>query len=112
MRLAGPNPLGKLGGALGVEGGVGTALAGFSALGVAVEGSYTATDAKEQKEAPKSRPAFKKPTGHTAPPAPSHIPAAAPSKGVRAAPLPGARVPTTLPPSPVAPAYGPPPRAD
>lgn len=67
MLLAGPNPLGKLGGALGVEGGVGTALAAFSALGVAVEGSYTAADAKE-KEAPKARPTFKKPAPRVATP--------------------------------------------
>jgi RNA polymerase sigma factor (sigma-70 family) len=59
--LAGPNPLGKLGGLAGAGGGSGNeafvALAAFQALGTALEGTYTATDAKE-RPAPGKRPLF------------------------------------------------------
>lgn len=44
--LAGPNPLGKLGGL--VAGEVGLVHTGFQALGVALEGTYTAGDGKER----------------------------------------------------------------
>lgn len=68
MLLAGPNPLSKVAiahdGAREVVG----LLMYFQAVGVAVEGSYTAADVKE-KEAPKARPTFKKPVGRTTPPA-------------------------------------------
>lgn len=58
--LAGPNPLGKLGGlALGE---VGIISSGFQALGVALEGTYTRADAAE-KTPPKKRPRFPKSTG-------------------------------------------------
>jgi hypothetical protein len=58
--LAGPNPLGKLGGLLGAGGGSNdafAALAAFQALGTALEGTYTAADAKE-RPAPGRRPLF------------------------------------------------------
>jgi hypothetical protein len=55
--LAGPNPLGKLGGlAMGDQ--VLAALTYFQALGTAVEGTYTAQEAKE-KLAPKKLPLWK-----------------------------------------------------
>jgi RNA polymerase sigma factor (sigma-70 family) len=50
--LAGPNPLGKLGGLLASS--EGKILSCFQALGVALEGTYTAGDAQE-KAAPKKR---------------------------------------------------------
>jgi RNA polymerase sigma factor (sigma-70 family) len=59
--LAGPNPLGKLGGVFAGQNGNDNAffvLAGFQALGTAIEGTYTAPDAKD-KPAP-SRPLFPK----------------------------------------------------
>jgi RNA polymerase sigma factor (sigma-70 family) len=55
--LAGPNPLGKLGGLLGASGNKDEAfavLAYFQALGTALEGTYTAADGKE-KPAPIKR---------------------------------------------------------
>jgi hypothetical protein len=59
--LAGPNPLGKLGGLAGAGGGSGNeafvALAAFQALGTALEGTYTAADARE-RPAPGKRPLF------------------------------------------------------
>jgi RNA polymerase sigma factor (sigma-70 family) len=59
--LAGPNPLGKLGGlAAGNE--VFAALTYFQALGTAVEGTYTAPDAKE-RPAPNKLPLFRKSSG-------------------------------------------------
>ncbi len=58
--LAGPNPLGKLGGILG-DSGLGE-LAYFQALGMAIEGTYTAGDA-EPRERPKAKPLIRKPIG-------------------------------------------------
>ena len=55
--LAGPNPLGKLGG-LTTGDQVLAALTYFQALGTAVEGTYTAADAR-QKPAPKKLPMLK-----------------------------------------------------
>lgn len=64
--LAGPNPLGKLGG-LGLGSGQNNeafvALAGFQALGTAIEGTYLASDSKD-RSAPSKRPLFQKPLGH------------------------------------------------
>jgi RNA polymerase sigma factor (sigma-70 family) len=60
--LAGPNPLGKLGGVMagkdkdGLE-----VLAYFQALGTALEGTYLSTEAKEKLSAPGKRPLFMKP---------------------------------------------------
>ncbi|HET6573347.1 MAG TPA: RNA polymerase sigma factor [Fimbriiglobus sp.] len=67
MLLAGPNPLGKVAIADSKLREVFGLLMYFQAIGVAVEGSYTAADAKEG-EAPKSRPRFKKPAARTATP--------------------------------------------
>jgi RNA polymerase sigma factor (sigma-70 family) len=63
--LAGPNPLGKLGGVLaaaevGEE--VGVVLAFFQAFGMAMEGNYVLADAKPL-EAPKRKAPFLKPRG-------------------------------------------------
>jgi RNA polymerase sigma factor (sigma-70 family) len=61
--LAGPNPLGKLGGLAGAGGGGNeafVALAAFQALGTALEGTYTAADGKE-RPAPARRPMFSGP---------------------------------------------------
>ncbi len=44
MLLSGPNPLGKVGGFIGGKE-VGIVVSGFQALGTAIEGTYTATDA-------------------------------------------------------------------
>jgi RNA polymerase sigma factor (sigma-70 family) len=64
MLLSGPNPLGKVGGA--VAGAAGYVVLGFQALGTAIEGTYTATDGKE-KPAPVKRPVFMKPRGQANP---------------------------------------------
>jgi hypothetical protein len=61
MMLAGPNPLGKLG-ALGFQDRGLAVLAYFQALGAAIEGTYTLSDAKG-KQAPSRRPLFLKPRG-------------------------------------------------
>jgi hypothetical protein len=64
MLLAGPNPLGKVGGLMG-GGGNNEALivlAYFQALGTAIEGTYTSADAREKPPAGK-RPLFLKPHG-------------------------------------------------
>jgi hypothetical protein len=62
--LAGPNPLGKLGGLAAAKDGSGgdafAVLAAFQALGTALEGTYTATEAKD-RPAPNKRPLFRKP---------------------------------------------------
>lgn len=60
--LAGPNPLGKLGGLVGGDKSGLELLTYFQALGVAMEGTYTAGDA-EPKEKPKVKPILRKPTG-------------------------------------------------
>lgn len=60
--LAGPNPLGKLGGLVGRLNGELAVLAYFQALGVALEGTYTAEDATEKTPA-KKRPLFLKSGG-------------------------------------------------
>ncbi len=64
MLLAGPNPLGKLGGVLADgHNKEGLAfLAYFQALGTAVEGTYALDDGKEQS-APAKRPLYMKPRG-------------------------------------------------
>jgi hypothetical protein len=60
--LAGPNPLGKLGGlGLGPNEAF-AALAAFQALGTALEGTYLAADSKE-RPVPGKRPLFQKPLG-------------------------------------------------
>lgn len=60
--LAGPNPLGKLGGlAAGNSNEAFAAIAYFQALGTAIEGSYTVVDHDHEKEAPKKRPVISKP---------------------------------------------------
>ena len=61
MLLAGPNPLGKLGGLSFQDGGL-AVLTYFQALGAAVEGTYTLADARG-KQAPSRRPLFLKPRG-------------------------------------------------
>jgi RNA polymerase sigma factor (sigma-70 family) len=62
--LAGPNPLGKLGGLIGATGNdqAIVVLAYFQALGTALEGTYFAPDGKE-KPAPNRGPKFSKPRG-------------------------------------------------
>jgi RNA polymerase sigma factor (sigma-70 family) len=65
MLLAGPNPLGKLGGLMGAGGGNDAALVVltyFQALGTAIEGTYNAADGKE-KLPPTRRPFFQKSRG-------------------------------------------------
>jgi RNA polymerase sigma factor (sigma-70 family) len=59
MLLAGPNPLGKLGGLAGQGNEAFAVLAYFQALGTAIEGTYTAGDLRE-KPAPGKRPLFPK----------------------------------------------------
>jgi RNA polymerase sigma factor (sigma-70 family) len=60
--LAGPNPLGKLGGLAAAQANeAGAALAAFQALGTAIEGTYTAAD--KDKPAPKKRSVFPKTHG-------------------------------------------------
>jgi hypothetical protein len=60
--LAGPNPLGKLGGLVGLSGGnEGLAvLSGFQALALAIEGTYTAAEAEPREK--KTRPIIRRPT--------------------------------------------------
>jgi hypothetical protein len=59
--LAGPNPLGKVGGLfLSKDDGMFAVLAGFQALGTALEGTYT-SPGDQEKPAPKKRPLFIKP---------------------------------------------------
>ncbi len=64
MLLAGPNPLGKLGGLVGSQAGghqeAMVALTAFQALGTALEGTYTVSDAKE-RPAPDRPRMFPKP---------------------------------------------------
>jgi RNA polymerase sigma factor (sigma-70 family) len=65
--LAGPNPLGKLGGLAAAEHSNDlpfAVLAYFQALGTAIEGTYTADDAKD-KPAPGKRSLFQKPRHQT-----------------------------------------------
>ena len=60
--LAGPNPLGKLGGVLGGgDNGLG-ALSYFQAISMAVEGTYTAGEV-EPRDKPKAKPIIRKPMG-------------------------------------------------
>jgi RNA polymerase sigma factor (sigma-70 family) len=63
--LAGPNPLGKVGGILATNGGeeMFGILAYFQAVGTAIEGTYLSADAKE-KPVPVDRPRFRKPGGN------------------------------------------------
>jgi RNA polymerase sigma factor (sigma-70 family) len=62
--LAGPNPLGKVGGMLATNGGeeMFGILAYFQAVGTAIEGTYLSADAKE-KPVPIDRPRFRGPRG-------------------------------------------------
>ena len=62
--LAGPNPLGKIGGLMGGAEIFG-AMGYFQALGLAIEGTYTAGDA-DPKEKPKAKPLIRKPMGKKA----------------------------------------------
>jgi hypothetical protein len=59
--LAGPNPLGKLGGLLGGDSGLGV-LGYFQAISLAVEGTYTAGE-PEPRDKPRAKPIIRKPTG-------------------------------------------------
>lgn len=65
--LAGPNPLGKLGGVIGGGDSGLAVLSYFQAIGVAMEGTYTA-EAGENRD--KSKPIIRKPAG-TNPPGPA-----------------------------------------
>ncbi len=66
--LAGPNPLGKVGGLLAHDAHEMLApLAYFQALGTALEGTYTAPDGKEQPAPVNKRRLFLKPGGNTKP---------------------------------------------
>ena len=93
--LAGPNPLGKLGGIIAAEGGGHKELFGvlayFQALSLAMEGTYTAGDVRE-KEQPKRKPQFYKPRGT---PAGNKAPGAAIGPGIGA--LAGSVYPQTIP---------------
>ena len=60
--LAGPNPLGKLGGVLGGGDSGLAALSYFQAIGIAIEGNYTAEGA-ENRDKSKSKPIIRKPAG-------------------------------------------------
>jgi RNA polymerase sigma factor (sigma-70 family) len=62
MFLAGPNPLGKVGGF--VAGGMGVGLLAFQALGTAIEGTYTVPDGKEKLSRDR-RPFFLRSKGRT-----------------------------------------------
>jgi hypothetical protein len=68
--LAGPNPLGKLGGIVGGGDSGLAVLSYFQAIGVAMEGTYTA-DGGENREKPK--PIIRKPAG-------TNLPGAAPAR--------------------------------
>jgi hypothetical protein len=57
--LAGPNPLGKIGGLVGGDNSL-AVLSYFQALGAAVEGTYTAGEA-EHRDKPKVKPIVRKP---------------------------------------------------
>jgi RNA polymerase sigma factor (sigma-70 family) len=62
--LAGPNPLGKLGGvALGEE--AGKMWAAIQMVGTALEGTYVSAEAKEERKPANRRPLFRKPGGKT-----------------------------------------------
>ncbi len=64
--LAGPNPLGKLGGLVGGGGDKAlSVLTYFQALGVAIEGTYTADDGEQPRERPKAKPILRRPAGKT-----------------------------------------------
>lgn len=58
--LAGPNPLGKLGGLVGGGDNGLAVLSGFQAIGIAIEGTYTAGE-PEAREKPKTKPLIRKP---------------------------------------------------
>jgi hypothetical protein len=59
--LAGPNPLGKLGGLVGGDESL-AVLSYFQALSIAIEGTYTAGEA-ELRDKPKVKPIIRKPMG-------------------------------------------------
>ncbi len=59
--LAGPNPLGKLGGVIGGDKSL-AALSYFQAIGIAIEGNYTA-DGAENRDKAKSKPIIRKSAG-------------------------------------------------
>ena len=58
-RLAGPNPLGKLGGLAGKDDSL-AVVSYFQVLGAAVEGTYTASEV-EHHDQPKAKPIIRKP---------------------------------------------------
>lgn len=60
--LTGPNPLGKLGGVLGGGDDGLAVLSYFQALGLAIEGTYTAGEA-EPRDKPRAKPIIRKPAG-------------------------------------------------
>ncbi len=63
--LAGPNPLGKLGGLVADNTqGIGHVLAAFQGFGMAMEGTYTLVDGKEAEQ-PKKKPRLKSNMGPT-----------------------------------------------
>jgi RNA polymerase sigma factor (sigma-70 family) len=64
MLLSGPNPFGKVGGFVAGEG-VGVAVAAFQAIGTAIEGTYTSSEAKDRPP-PSKRSLFLKPQGPAA----------------------------------------------
>jgi hypothetical protein len=66
MLLAGPNPLGKLGGIIGGGDSGLAVLSYFQAIGVAMEGTYTA-DEGENRDKSKSKPIIRKPVGTNPP---------------------------------------------
>jgi hypothetical protein len=103
MLLAGPNPLGKVAFANSGLGEVVGLLMYFQALGVAVEGSYTAADAMEMG-APKSRPKFKKPVARPATP-----PMSLPSSSYLSPAVPAGQndIPNALPANPYPPPLAP-----
>ena len=63
--LAGPNPLGKLGGLVGIgasgDGGAAMLAAGFQGFALAIEGTYTASEG-DARDKPKTKPVIRKPT--------------------------------------------------
>jgi hypothetical protein len=106
--LAGPNPLGKLGGL--VAGEVGVVLVAFQALGVALEGTYTSSEGQEKaplkKRSYPSKPSsrtgtkidFRFPRRSTQPPStpsPAVVPADSSSPASPAAPGQAPSIPST-----------------
>ncbi|QJW94042.1 hypothetical protein [Frigoriglobus tundricola] len=59
--LAGPNPLGKIGGVIGGGDNGLAVLSGFQAFAVAIEGTYTAGET-DSRDKPKTKPVIRKPS--------------------------------------------------